>query len=63
MQRHREPLAAVLAAIAIFVGIVAPSLTLILAVTLLAVGLAVLVLEAGAEDIGTAGRRSMQNPR
>ncbi len=62
MQRHREPLAAVLAAIAVFVGIVAPSLMLILAVTIAGVCLAVLGLAFGG-DSQADDRRGMQNPR
>jgi Flp pilus assembly protein TadB len=62
MERHREPLAALLAAVAVFVGIVAPSLMLILAVVLGGVSLAALALAFGrarqADD-----RRGMQNPR
>ncbi|MET1232894.1 MAG: hypothetical protein ABWY52_08610 [Candidatus Limnocylindrales bacterium] len=60
MHRHREPLAAFLAAIAIFVGIVAPSLMLILAVTLAGVCLAVLALAFGIRDQADE-RRGMQN--
>jgi hypothetical protein len=62
MQRHREPLAALLAALTVFVGIVAPSLMLIVALTLVALSVGVLALAVGrasqADD-----RRGMQNPR
>ena len=62
MQRHREPLAASLAAAAVFVGIVAPSLMLIVAVSLATAGLAVIVLGARSADQAKV-RRGMQNPR
>ena len=61
-QRHREPLAALLAAVAVFVGIVAPSLMLILAVVVAGVSLAVLALAFG--RAGQADDRpGVQNPR
>ena len=62
MQRHREPLAAVLAAVAVFLGIVAPALMLVLAVTLTCVGLAALAMGAGSGS-RTAPRRGVQNPQ
>ena len=62
MNRHREPLAATVAAAAIFVGIVAPAIMLVLAVMVVAICVGVLVFSASS-DIGTDGRRSMQNPR
>ena len=52
MERHREPLAAVVAALLVFAGIVAPALMLALAVTLAGVGLAVLTVSS------TAGHRT-----
>ena len=60
MQRHREPLAAILAALAVFIGIIAPSLMLALAVSLAGAGLAVLAMSARGR---TDDRRGMQNPR
>lgn len=62
MQRHREPLAAVLAALLVFVGIIAPALVLALAVTLAGFGLTVLAMEASAGR-RTDDRRGMHNPR
>ena len=62
MQRHREPLAAIVAALAVFGGIVAPALMLVVAVSLAGAGLAVLALSVvGATR--TEDRRGMQNPR
>lgn len=62
MQRHREPLAATLAALAVFIGVVAPALMLIVALSLTAVGLAVLALGTGPGS-RTDDRQRMQNPR
>jgi len=62
MQRHREPLAAIVAALAVFVGIVAPGLMLALAVSLAAAGLAVLATCADTTD-RTSDRHHVQNPR
>ena len=61
MQRHREPFAAMVAAVAVFVGIVAPSLMLVVAVSLTAAGLGVLVLGARTAR-QTSERRGVQNP-
>jgi fumarate reductase subunit D len=61
MERHREPLAALLAAAAVFLGIVAPVLMLVLAVVLTCVGLAALVMGAGSGS-RTVRRRGVQNP-
>jgi len=62
MQRPREPLAAVMAALAVFVGIVAPSLMLVLAVSLAGLCLTVLALSAATRS-RTDDRHGMQNPR
>lgn len=62
MQRHREPLAAVLAALAVFVGIVAPSLVLVVAVSLATASIIVLALSAGTRS-RTDDRRHVQNLR
>ncbi len=62
MQRHREPLAAMVAAVAVFVGIAAPSLMLVVAVSLIAAGLAALVPGARAAS-QTSEHRGVQNPR
>jgi hypothetical protein len=62
MQCHREPLAATLAALAVFIGIVAPALMLILALSLTAAGLAMLALADGPGS-RTDDRQRMQNPR
>ncbi len=61
MERHREPLAAVLAAVAVFLGIVAPVLMLLLAVTLTCIGLVALAMGAGSGG-RTVRRRGVQNP-
>jgi hypothetical protein len=61
MQRHREPLAAILAALAVFVGIVAPVLMLAVAATLAGAGIAALVMSAATTD-RTDDRRRVQNP-
>jgi hypothetical protein len=61
MERHREPLAALLAAAAVFLGIVAPVLMLFLAVVLTCVGLAALAMGAGSGS-RTVPRRRVQNP-
>ena len=62
MQRHREPLAALVAALVVFVGIVAPAVMLALAVLLAGTGLLVLRLGADASP-RTPDRRRVQNPR
>ncbi|HEY8198568.1 MAG TPA: hypothetical protein VIF44_02265 [Candidatus Limnocylindrales bacterium] len=61
MERHREPLAAVLAAVAVFLGIVAPALMLVLAVTLTCIGLVALAMGAGSVS-RTVRRWGVQNP-
>ena len=61
MERHREPLAAGLAALAVFLGIVAPALMLVLAITLTCIGLAALAMGAGPSR-RTVRRRGVQNP-
>jgi len=61
MERHREPLAAVLAAVAVFLGIVAPVLMLLLAVTLTCIGLFAMAMSAGWGG-RTVRRRGVQNP-
>jgi len=61
MERHREPLAAVLAAVTVFLGIVAPALMLVLAVTLMCIGLLALAMCAGWGG-RTVRRRGVQNP-
>jgi hypothetical protein len=60
MERHREPLAAVFAAMAVFLGIVAPALMLVLAVALTCLGLAALAMAAGSSS-RTVRRRGAQN--
>jgi hypothetical protein len=62
MQRHREPLAAIVAALAVFIGIVAPAVMLAFVVSLAAAGVGLIALSDRASH-RTQGRQGMQNPR